>query len=101
MDFCSELLLLLLLLLMTMILLLMLLLLPMKMILLLLLQLLLLPPPLLLLLLRLLLPMPLTRRCRYVDLSMNMFQGTLPKFGSVVSARPTSLNLDDKSVCRK
>ena len=98
MDFCSELLLLLLLL-MTMILLLMLLLLPMKMILLLLLRLLLLP--LLLLLLRLLLPMPLTRRCRYVDLSMNMFQGTLPKFGSVVSARPTSLNLDDKSVCRK
>ena len=98
MDFCSELLLLLLLLLMTMILLLMLLLLPMKMMLLLQLRLLLLPPPLLQ---RVMLPMPLTRRCRYVDLSMNMFQGTLPKFGSVVSARPTSLNLDDKSVCRK
>ena len=38
---------------------------------------------------------------RYVDLSMNMFRGTLPKFGSVVSARPASLNLDDVSVCRK
>jgi hypothetical protein len=100
-DFCSELLPPpLLLLLMTMILLPMLLLLPMKMMLLLLLRLLLLPPPLLLLQ-RLFLPMPLTRPCRYVDLSMNMFQGTLPKFGSVVSARPTSLNLDDKSVCRK
>ncbi len=32
---------------------------------------------------------------------MNMFRGTLPKFGSVVSARPSSLNLDDVSVCRK
>ena len=38
---------------------------------------------------------------RYIDLSMNQFQGILPKFGSVVSARPTTLNLDDKSVCRK
>ncbi len=41
------------------------------------------------------------RLSRYVDLSMNMFRGTLPKFGSVVSARPSSLSLDDVSVCRK
>jgi hypothetical protein len=32
---------------------------------------------------------------------MNMFCGTLPKFGNVAFARPTSLNLDDVSVCRK
>lgn len=32
---------------------------------------------------------------------MNMFRGVLPKFGSVVSAKPATLNLDDVSVCRK
>jgi hypothetical protein len=32
---------------------------------------------------------------------MNMFRGTLPRFGSVVSAKPSTLNLDDRSVCRR
>jgi hypothetical protein len=47
-------------------------------------------------------PPPSHRQCtRYIDLSMNMFRGTLPRFGSVVSAKPSNLNLDDVSVCRK
>ena len=47
--------------------------------------------------------MPLSHHvcARYVDLSMNMFRGVLPKFGSVVSAKPATLNLDDRAVCRK